>query len=75
MKFIKTWTVIHDCGQNANKGDGTKNAYLYIWDGNVLNERIKLKCIEYPNTWLFGTQVVTRGMFCQIVHFVQKTNY
>lgn len=73
---MKAWTVIHESNQNGRKEDySVRNAYLYIWDGNVLNERVKLKCIEYPNTWLFGTQVVTRGMFCQIVHFVKKTNY
>ncbi|KAK1135730.1 hypothetical protein K0M31_000310 [Melipona bicolor] len=62
LKFIKTWTVIHESDQNDQKENyGIKNAYLYMWDGNVLNERVKLKCIEHPNTWLFGAQVVTRG--------------
>ncbi|KAK9302663.1 hypothetical protein QLX08_005396 [Tetragonisca angustula] len=62
LKLIKAWTIVHESDQNDRKEDyGIRNAYLYIWDGNVLNERVKLKCIEYPNTWLFGTQVVTRG--------------
>lgn len=55
LKFIRG-TVIYETFE-----DDTRIGYLCTWDGNVLNKCEQLKSIQYPDRWLFGMQVISRG--------------